>query len=105
MIKHLTSKDFKNYIDKEWTLVDFYADWCGPCRMLSSVIDELSKSYNEVKWAKINVDEELELAQMFAVMSIPRVILFHDGKQVASFEGFRSKEQLIDFIEMNKNKK
>lgn len=74
-------------------LVDFWASWCGPCRMLSPIIEEIEKEYaGKVKVGKINVDEEIELAQEFRVASIPTVILFRNGMVVEKVIGYRPKE-------------
>ena len=76
-------------------LVDFWATWCGPCRMLAPVIEEIAEEYqNEIKVGKINVDEERALAIRFGIESIPTVLLFKAGKIVAKSVGFRTKDQL-----------
>ncbi len=76
-------------------LVDFWATWCGPCRMLAPVIEEIAEEYQkEIKVGKINVDEERNLAIRFGIESIPTVLLFKAGKIVAKSVGFRTKDQL-----------
>ena len=75
-------------------LVDFYADWCGPCRMLGPVIEELANQRNDIKVCKLNVDENPELAQAFRVMSIPTLMVVNKGKIVKTSYGFRSKEEI-----------
>lgn len=75
-------------------LVDFYADWCGPCRMLGPVIEELANQRNDIKVCKLNVDENPELAQAFRVMSIPTLMVVNKGKIVKTSNGFRSKEEI-----------
>ena len=72
-------------------LIDFWAGWCGPCRMLSPVVDEIAAEHPEIKVGKVNVDEEPELARQFRIMSIPALILFRDGKPVANSVGVRPK--------------
>ena len=81
-------------------LVDFYADWCGPCKMLSPILHELAEEKADVlKIGKVNVDEEMELAMQFQVSSIPLVVLFKDGKAVAKSLGFRPKEEIAAMVE------
>ena len=81
-------------------LVDFWAPWCGPCRMLAPVIEELAQEYEgKVKVCKVNVDEEGELASMNAIVSIPTVILFKDGKQVGKLVGANPFDDYADLIE------
>ena len=75
-------------------LVDFWASWCGPCRMLAPTLDEIAAEHPEITLAKVNVDEEQELAVQLQVMSIPTLILFKGGKPVATSIGFRPKETL-----------
>jgi thioredoxin 1 len=72
-------------------LIDFWASWCGPCRMLSPVVDEIAAEHPEIKVGKVNVDEEPELARQFRIMSIPALILFKDGKAVETSVGVRPK--------------
>lgn len=80
-------------------LVDFWASWCGPCKMLAPVLHEIAEEYGDsIKVGKVNVDEEFELANQFRVASIPMLVLFKDGKAVNSMVGFRPKEQVLDFI-------
>jgi len=78
-------------------LVDFWASWCGPCRMLAPVIEDLAKELSgKAKVGKVNVDEEEQLAVQYNIMSIPTVILFKDGKVAATSTGVKNKAQLID---------
>ena len=80
-------------------LVDFWASWCGPCKMLSPVISELAEEYDgKVKVGKVNVDDEPELAATFRVASIPTVVLFKDGKVADTSVGYRPKQQLEEMI-------
>lgn len=80
-------------------LVDFYADWCGPCKMVAPVLEELEAEYGEkLKIVKINVDKETELAQQFRVVSIPTMMVFENGELRDSFMGYRSKEELVELL-------
>jgi len=76
-------------------LVDFWAPWCGPCRMVAPVVDELAKEYDgRVGFGKVNVDENPKIASQYGIMSIPTLILFKDGKPVSNIVGFRPKDEL-----------
>ena len=98
MIKHLeNANEFEKEVQGEVVLVDFFADWCGPCQMLAPVLEELDKEGN-VKIVKINVDDVPELARQFRVMSIPTVMLFKNGQFVKKQLGYMPLEALKDFI-------
>lgn len=95
------SKDnFQNeVINSESTvLLDFYADWCGPCRMVSPIVDEIAEERNDIKVGKINVDEEGELAERFAIFSIPALVVIKDGKIVNQSVGARPKAQILAML-------
>lgn len=77
-------------------LIDFYADWCGPCQAMNPIIEELEKELSSVKFTKINVDENGEEAQKYSVMSIPTYIIKKDNKIVDQLSGIQSKESLIE---------
>ena len=93
-IIHLTNEQFKELI-KEKTLVDFYANWCGPCKMLAP---ELEKVESSVKVVKVDVDEFENLAKEYGVMSIPTLILFNEGKEIKRNIGFIDKERIEKFV-------
>lgn len=98
MIKHLENiSEFEKEVQGELVIVDFYADWCGPCQMLAPVLEDLDKEVN-VKIVKINVDDIPELARQFRVMSIPTLLLFKDGKFVKKELGYMPIERLREFI-------
>ncbi|WP_350344185.1 thioredoxin [Proteinivorax tanatarense] len=103
-VKNVNSSSFDQEVlqnDKP-VLVDFYADWCGPCKMLAPVIDEVATDYNDkVKVVKVNVDENQDLAGEYGVMSIPTLIFFKNGEAVDNAGGFMPKKQLISKIEEN----
>lgn len=79
-------------------LIDFWATWCGPCKMIAPIIEEIAKENPDVKVCKVNVDEEPELADAFKIQSIPTVVLIKDKEIVQSFVGFRQKEEIQKFI-------
>ena len=79
-------------------LLDFFADWCGPCRMVSPIVDAIAEEHPEFKVGKINVDEQPELASSFQVMSIPSLFVLKDGKVVQHAMGARSKAQILDML-------
>ncbi len=80
-------------------LVDFFADWCGPCKMMSPIVDTLSEEYEgKIKVGKVNIDENMKLAQKYRVMTIPTIMLFQNGEVKETSIGAVSKEKLVDMI-------
>lgn len=83
-------------------LVDFWASWCGPCRMVAPVLEEVARDYEgKVKVVKVNVDENTETASRYGIMSIPTMMLFKNGEPVETIIGFRKKEELSNIIDKN----
>ncbi|MGM9641626.1 MAG: thioredoxin [Eubacteriales bacterium] len=98
----ITKDNFENeVINSEMpVLLDFYADWCGPCRMVSPIVDEIAEERDDVKVGKINVDDEVELANLFRINSIPSLVVMSGGKVVNQAIGARSKEQLLAMLDI-----
>jgi len=97
-VKELTNKkDFESFTKEGKVVIDFFADWCMPCLMMAPVMEELSeKLKGKIKFGKINVDDNQELAQKFRIMSIPNFILFEDGKPAEQFIGAMPLEDFED---------
>ena len=100
----INKENFKNEIEEHdgLAVIDLYADWCGPCRMLSPIIDELCSEYPDVKFCKVNVDDDPELARAFNVQSIPMIALVKDNTFVDLSVGYVPKQKLKNLIETNK---
>ena len=98
MITTITKDNFENEIVKadKPVLVDFWASWCGPCRMLSPTIDEIAEEHPEIKVCKINIDDEAELAIRHGVMSVPTLMLFKNGEIAQTAVGVRPKDEILD---------
>ena len=96
----ITKSNFENEVLKsdKPVLIDFWATWCGPCRMLAPVIEEIANERSDIKVGKVNVDDEGELATAFGISSIPTVVLMKDGKVVSQSVGYRPKEQLLEML-------
>ncbi|MFC1728606.1 thioredoxin [Nanoarchaeota archaeon] len=94
-----TKENFEKAIQEGKTLVDFYADWCGPCQRVGPIIEKLSEEYKDVKFIKANVDESKELATKFGVMSIPCLVFIKDGKEVDRIVGAASEEVLKEKLD------
>ena len=96
MIRHLTKEEFDNE-KKEYMLVDFYATWCGPCKMMASVLESVY-SKNIIDIAKVNIDEERQLAIETGIEVIPTLLLFKEGKEIKRSSGFMSEQELIKWV-------
>ncbi|MCF7871772.1 thioredoxin [Candidatus Woesearchaeota archaeon] len=93
-MKELNAENFKDFVKEGNVIVDFWAEWCGPCRMLGPIFEELSKEIKNVKFAKLNVDEAGEISASAGVRGIPTMILFKDGNEIDRIVGALSKDAL-----------
>lgn len=98
-VVRLNEENFKTETEKGVVLVDFYADWCGPCQMLSPVLEELASEYKDAKIAKVNVDESRPLAGQFGVSTIPNITVLKDGEVVLQEIGFKPKQALVSMLD------
>ncbi len=98
-VKTFTSETFdRNVLGGGTVLVDFWADWCGPCRMLSPVVDEVAEEAAGVTVGKVNIDEQPELASRYSVMTIPTLILFRGGQEAGRSVGVVPKQKILDML-------
>ncbi len=97
----ITKQNFETEVihSEKTVLLDFWAEWCGPCRMVSPIVDEIAEETDNLKVGKINVDDEAELAQKFGIMSIPTLILMKNGAEVKRLVGARNKSELLSWID------
>ncbi|MBQ8600226.1 MAG: thioredoxin [Clostridia bacterium] len=95
---HLTTADFETVTKEGTVLLDFFATWCGPCKMVAPILDQLAEEYPDKTICKIDVDKEQALAQQFGVMSIPTLILMKDGIIIDKMVGAGSKKKLEEFL-------
>ena len=98
MLKQINKDNFDEAIKNGKVVVDCYADWCGPCRMLSPIIDELSEELNDITFYKLNVDDAQDIAVKYGIMSIPTLLVFENGEEKDDYVGFRTKEELISLL-------
>ena len=100
-IIHLTNANFTKEAEQNigLTVIDFWATWWGPCMMISPIIEEIADERDDVKICKVNVDEEMELAQKFRVMSIPTLVFLKDGKFIYQMVGLREKNDIMEAID------
>ena len=97
---HINKNNFRNEVlnSEKPVLLDFWAPWCGPCRMVSPIVDEIATERGDIKVGKVNVDEERELAGQFGVMSIPTLVVIKGGRVVNQMVGARPKSQILAML-------
>ena len=99
MSKILNNENFQSEVlDKSIALVDFYADWCGPCKMIAPIIEEIAKERSDVSVGKVNVDESVGIAMEYNVVSIPTMIIFKNGKEASRIVGYTPKEEILEAL-------
>lgn len=96
MIIHANKESFEKVISLPSVIVDFWAPWCGPCRMLTPVLEELAENLPHIQIAKVNVDDEPELAMKYNISSIPAILYFEKGQLKSQTLGYMEKEQLLE---------
>lgn len=94
-MKNLNRETFDNEVGSGTVLVDFFAEWCGPCKMLSPILHEIENERTDISIYKVNIDDNFELAKAYKVMSIPTMIIFKDGKESARIVGYCSKDEIL----------
>lgn len=98
MLKKLNFENFDNEIQNGTVLVDFYADWCGPCKMIAPFVEEIANERTDITVGKVNVDESGAIAVKYGISSIPTLIVFKDGKEYARLIGYRPKEDILSAL-------
>ena len=92
------SKNFDEFIREGVVVVDFYATWCGPCKMLAPILDKVANDMPQVKFGKVDVDQAMDIARRFGIRSIPDVFIFKNGVQVDHMLGLRDEEEIVETI-------
>ena len=98
MVREINESEFESVIKDGKVLVDFFATWCGPCKMLSPIIDEISEEVESYKFYKLDVDKCSTIPMDYGIMSIPTLLVFEEGKLKDTLVGFRTKEELLDYL-------
>ncbi len=101
MVKETNENNFDNDIKEGYSVVDYHAQWCGPCRMVSPIIDELSNEIENIKFFKVDVDENQSLSDKYGITSIPAIFLYKDGKLVDKFIGAMPKVNFKTWLNKN----
>ena len=96
---NITKQEFENLKkENKITLVDFYADWCNPCRMLAPIIEEIASERKDINVGKVNVDNESDLARELGIRNIPTMIIFKNGKEIQRLVGFYQKDAIVEYL-------
>ena len=98
MVKELKKDGFEKVKESTKALVDCYATWCGPCKMLSPIIDELANEVTSYDFFKVDIDEAEEIAEEYGIMSIPTLLIFNNGELKEKIVGFKTKEELLEIL-------
>ena len=102
MLKHANESNFQDMTSQGLVLVDFFATWCGPCKMLGPVLEDMASDRDSIDIVKVDIDESMNLARQYGIMSVPTLVLFKDGQVVAQTSGFQPKKSLQKFIDDHK---
>ena len=100
-MRKINADEFDEIINSGTTVVDFFADWCGPCKMLGPVMEEVDGEYPDIEFIKVNVDDNMDLAERFGIMSIPQVLVFKDGEIAGKMSGYQEKGGVKAFIDQS----
>ena len=98
MVKHIAEKEFDAAVATGTVLVDFYADWCGPCKMIAPLLEEVAAERTDVTVLKIDVDEAAALCGRFGIVSIPTLIVMKEGKEASRLVGYRPKDAILSAL-------
>ncbi len=99
-MEHLKKEeDFEQIIKKGKVVVDFYATWCGPCQLLGPVIEEVAKEEKDIQFVKVDIDQFMNLARKYKILSVPTIMVFEDGKLIRSHSGYLDKHELKDLFQ------
>lgn len=101
-VKHIGIEEFNDIVMKKGSvvLVDFFASWCGPCKMLAPILEEVSGEVEDVQICKVDIDESFDLAKSYGVMSVPTLILFKDGAEIKRAIGLKNKSFIVDMLKV-----
>jgi thioredoxin 1 len=98
-MKELSDLTFDAYIEKGLVCIDFYAEWCNPCKRLGEILERLQMNFSNIKFAKVNVESCLEASMEFNVMAVPTLVLFRNGRKVEKIEGLLPEKKLVEKLE------